>query len=226
MAYLDLSELERVFESSRLWAVERPAPVSFRRADHLGDPSVPLEQSVRDLVASRTGHRPAGPVRLLTHPRYLGFGFNPASFHYCFGPDGTSLEALVVEVTNTPWGERHAYVLDVREGRRPRCEKAFHVSPFMGMEQDYAWTVEPPGRALELGIASLAGTDRVFEAHVALARVEITPASLRRTLLRFPFQTGRLGAGIYAQALRLWLRGVPFHPHPRSLTRPTGESTA
>ena len=102
MLYADLDELPELFSGSRLWANEARAAVSFRRADHLGDPARPLAQCVRELVDSRVGSRPEGPIRVLTNPRYLGFVLNPASVYYCFDADGRSLHSLVCEVTNTP----------------------------------------------------------------------------------------------------------------------------
>ena len=111
LMYLDLDDLDDVFQGRWLWSTQRPALARFRREDHVGDPSVPLDEAVRDLVAARTGHRPAGPVRLLTHLRYFGYVMNPVSFYYCFAADGAGLEAIVAEVNNTPWGEQHCYVL-------------------------------------------------------------------------------------------------------------------
>ena len=84
MAYLDLQELDTVFTGNPLWSTRRPALAWFRRADYLGDPSVPLDQAVRDLVEQKTGVRPIGPVRVLSHLRYFGYSFNPVSFYYCF----------------------------------------------------------------------------------------------------------------------------------------------
>ena len=107
MVYLDLDELPELFRDSWLWSAERPALAWFRRADHLGPPDAPLAQCVRDRVAAITGRRPAGPVRLLTHLRYAGFAMNPVSFYYCFDAGGERLEAVLAEVTNTPWRERH-----------------------------------------------------------------------------------------------------------------------
>jgi DUF1365 family protein len=151
MVYLDLDELPRVFRGRWLWSATRPAPVWFRRADHLGDPAVPLAQAVRDLVEARTGRRPAGPIRLLTNLRTVGYVFNPLSLFYCFDPAGGRVEAVVAEVSNTPWNERHCYVLaatDAEVGPVQRFEtpKELHVSPFMGMRQTYRWTLRRPGR--------------------------------------------------------------------------------
>jgi DUF1365 family protein len=115
MVYLDLQELPELFDGSLLFSARRPALAWFRRADYLGDPRQPLGEAVRDLVGSRTGARPEGPVRLLTHLRYLGHCFNPVSFYYCFDASGERVSAVVAEVTNTPWGERHAYVMPLGE---------------------------------------------------------------------------------------------------------------
>ncbi|HET9051614.1 MAG TPA: DUF1365 family protein, partial [Candidatus Dormibacteraeota bacterium] len=95
MLYADLEELPGLLAGRRLWSATRPAPVWLRRADHLGDPRRPLAECVRDLVAARLGHRPAGPVCLLTHPRLLGVGFNPISVYYCRDRAGGPLTAAV-----------------------------------------------------------------------------------------------------------------------------------
>lgn len=134
MMYLDLGELDRVFEGLWCWSARRPAPAWFRRGDYLGDARVPLDQAVRDRVERATGARPAGPIRMLTHLRYFGYVMNPVTFYYCFDRPAARVETIVAEVTNTPWNERHAYVLGRSENRgtpgRPafRFAKAFHVS--------------------------------------------------------------------------------------------------
>jgi DUF1365 family protein len=204
-----------VFRGRWLWGVERRTLASFRRADHLGDPKLPLAQAVRERVEAETGLRPAGPIALLTQLRMLGFVFNPVSFYFCYDPAGERVEAIVAEVTNTPWNERHCYVLR-REGPelRFRTRKEFHVSPFLGMDLEYAWRFSEPGERLEIGISDLEAGRPVFHAALSLARREITGPALARTLARQPFATGKVFAGIYWQALRLALRGAPFHPHP------------
>jgi uncharacterized protein len=227
MAWLDLAELDEVFRGRWLWSATRAAPVRFDRRDHLGDPALPLDESVRRLVAERTGTRPAGPIRLLTHLRWFGYVFNPVSFYYCFDRAGERVETIVAEVNNTPWGERHCYVLD-HLGRRgdwlqAASAKAMHVSPFQPMELDYLWRFGPPGEHLAVAMALVpraAGGAPVFHAHLALRRVPITAASLAATLLRFPFMTAQVIAGIHWQALRLWLKRVPVHTHPSAPTLP------
>lgn len=217
-AYLDLGELDEAFEGRRLWSDRRAAPARFRRSDHLGDPSRPLEECVRDLVREQAGFRPEGPVRLLTHLRYWGYVFNPVSFFYCYAPDGTTLEAIVAEVTNTPWKEMHPYVLAVRgnpDGTlRWTFPKVFHVSPFFGMEQTYEWAFTAPGTRLGVHMRNLEGGANVFDATMALHRVPWTGANLRSALFRYPFLTLKIISTIHWQAVLLWFKKTPFHSHP------------
>jgi DUF1365 family protein len=222
MVYLDLGELDSVFRGRWLWSTGAPSVAWFRRADHYGDPEVPLDVAIRDLVQARTGARPAGPVRLLTHLRYFGHCFNPVAFYYCFAADGRTLETIVAEVSNTPWGERHMYVLSgsdaesVREEKRFAFKKAFHVSPFLAMDMDYAWRFVKPGERLWVQMENWQKGERVFDATLSLARRPVNGFELSRALVLRPAMTVRVVAAIYHQAFRLWLGGAPLHPHPRT----------
>jgi DUF1365 family protein len=209
MAYIDLDELPTLLDG-RLTR-KRPGLVRFRRADYLGDPRTPLDQAVRTLVEERLGTAPQGPIRLLTHLRNFGHCFNPVSFYYCFAPDGETLEAIVAEVTNTPWGERHAYVLQAGDPLpRGGFDKALHVSPFMPMDQRYTWRAPAPGETLSVQIDSAQNSEKAFDATLGLKRRPLT----RRALARHPAATLRMLALIYGHALALKLKGVPVQPHP------------
>jgi DUF1365 family protein len=207
LAYIDLDELPGLL-GGRLVA-SRPGLVRFRRRDYLGDPATPLAASVRE----RTGTH--GPVRVLANLRSFGHCFNPVSFYYCFEPDGESLAAVLAEVTNTPWGERHPYVVDARGSvARGESQKAMHVSPFMGMAQTYRWSVATPGATLAVHIENHEGNAKAFDATLSLRRRELTRASLAAITARYPFATLRVLALIYAHAAALKLRGARVHPHP------------
>ena len=229
LMYLDLAELDQVFRGRWLWSTRRTALARFDRADHLGDPGVPLDQAVRDLVALQTGARPDGPIRLLTHLRYFGHCFNPVSFYYCFDAADARVVCVVAEVNNTPWGERHCYVLNQPrpgQGRHQsyRSEKVFHVSPFMPMDLEYHWVFSPPGDTLNVHMAlqpasNEGGTaqSKVFDASMQLNRAPVTAMQLAAALLRYPLMTLQVVAAIHWQALRLLLKRVPVHTHPAKL---------
>jgi DUF1365 family protein len=222
LAYLDLSELDRVFHGSRLWSTSKRALAEFRRSDHLGDAARPLDECVRDLVQQRIGRRPAGPVRLLTHLRYFGYVMNPVSFYYCFDPAGEEVEAVVAEVNNTPWGERHCYVLDRSECDTSRMlkrshAKDFHVSPFLPMDMEYRWALSTPGERLLVHIDDCRNGEPDLRATLLLKRRTITPLTLATTLARYPLMTAKVIAAIYWQALRLWWKEATYHPHPKTL---------
>ena len=223
LAWLDLAELDQVFRGRWLWSATRPSAAWFRRADYLGDASIPLDQAVRDYVRGELDFDCTGPIRLLTHLRTFGHCFNPVSFYYCYDAEGRAVEAVVAEITNTPWGERHAYAMRRPEGGklRFRFDKRFHVSPFMPMEQRYDWRFSEPGPRLSVHMANLRAGERAFDATLRLRRCEIGAWSLAAALARYPFASLRVLAAIYWQALRLWAKGAPFHPHPATLKEPT-----
>jgi uncharacterized protein len=218
--YLDLDELDRVFAQRWFWSVQRRNVAELRRSDFLLPHDRPLADAVRDRVAAATGRRPTGPVRLLAHLRYLGYNFNPVTFYYGYRADGRTLDYVVAEITNTPWSERHAYLLHVeaaeRHGRALHWTfaKAFHVSPFQPMDCGYDWRFTPPGDDLRVHMNLLRDGKRTFDATLSLARRPLDGTALARVLLRYPLMTAQVITAIHWQALRLWLKRTPVHSHP------------
>lgn len=229
MLYLDLDELSTAFSQGWLWSAKRSAVVWFRRADYLGDARVPLDVAVRHRLESEGIERCGGPIRVLTQPRYFGFLMNPVSFYFCFDRGGTPLRAVIAEVTNTPWGERHSYVLagdaltSDGEQKSLRLSKQLHVSPFMPMDMEYQWRLTAPGAGLQIDIRNYGQSRHVFSASLRLKRREWCAAELWRALWRYPFMTQRIAVGIYWQAFRLWWKGCPVYRHPASCRRSTNQ---
>jgi hypothetical protein len=227
LTYLDLAELPQLFDRYWLWSARRPALAWFKRSDFLGDAAVPLDTAVRDRIETETGQRPAGPIRLLTHIRYFGHNFNPVSFYYVFDAADARLEYVVAEITNTPWDERHSYVLRLDSAEpvgaqvwRWQFQKQFHVSPFLPMDMRYDWRFSAPGDSLDVHMTNLAGDRPAFDATLTLRREPITSGSLARALFAFPFITMKVSALIYWQALVLLLKRTPFYTHPAKIGTP------
>jgi len=220
MVYLDLGELDSVFAHRWFWSADKPNLAWFKRSDYFGDPAVPIDRAIRDFVAEKTGIPPSGPIRLLTHLRYIGLSFNPVSFYYCFDSTGGHVQTIVAEITNTPWSERHSYVLgqSADEGsghhHRYRFDKNFHVSPFFPMDIAYDWRFREPGERLTVHMELVRNSEKFFDATLDLQRIPMNAANMAWALLRYPMMTAQVLAAIYYHAARIKLKGVPFFDHP------------
>ncbi len=218
MMYMDLAEIDTLFDDYWFWSSRRPAPARFRRSDHYGAATQPLDQSIRDVVENAAGERPGGPIRLLTHLSYFGFCFNPLSVYYCYDSD-ERLQHVVLEVSNTPWREQHCYVLSAdkavaAEQHRFSFDKRFHVSPFLPMDMQYRCRVTTPGDMLYVALDNYRDNNKIFGSHLSLQRREINHRSMAATLLSDPFMTARVVALIHWQAGKLWFKKAPVYTHP------------
>ena len=231
MLYLDLDELPQLFDGNRIWSYERFNLACFQRRYYFGEASVPLKLAVCMAAEENLGRAFGGPVRMLTHLRYFGYCYNPVTFYYLFDVDGCTLSAIVAEITNTPWGERHAYYLDVRKSQAGVAErfrwqfpKAFHVSPFMPMDVHYDWRFGVPGSQLSVHMQNIIKGEKHFDATLTLERRPLSSRWLNRVLVQYPVMTAKVVAMIHWQALRLWAKRVPFCEHPKYKQEETDEN--
>jgi DUF1365 family protein len=223
MMYLDLDELPDLFKHNTFWSYLKPNIAYFKRSDYYGDAEKPLKSEIHALVKNRLGKSIHGKICLLTNMRYFGTCFNPVSFYYCFAEDNTTLEAIVTHITNTPWGEDFAYVHDCRSPANDALhqfslDKTFHVSPFMPMDIAYDWRFSEPSAQLSVYMQNQQAGSKMFDATLKLKYRSITARTLNLLLLQYPFMTAKVIAAIYWQALQLWLKRIPFYPHPHSQT--------
>jgi len=215
MALLDIDRVPELMRVSAVTSWNRWNLASFDDRDHLGDPRLPLRERLSTDAAQQGIDLPGGPIFLLTHLRYFGYGFNPVSFFYCFDRDAT-LQLVMAEVTNT-FGGRHNYWL--RPGSasltfRAAATKALEVSPFMPMDLEYAFAFTPPAARLVAHMKTIKAGAASFDATLSLERRPWTAGEIHRALVRYPAMTATVMAGIHWQALRLWWRGVPVvRPH-------------
>jgi hypothetical protein len=210
----DLDRLEEATRASRLFRLNRRGLVAFWNRDHGRRDGTPLRPWV-DKRLAQAGLPRAHRIDLLCLPRILGFVFNPLSIYFCRDDAGT-LFAVLYEVKNT-FGGQHVYLCPVRDDRLPlrqRAAKAFHVSPFIGMEAEYRFTVQPPDRTVSIAIDEWVPEGRQL---IALQRGERRPFTDRvwaGLLLAMPFITFKIVAAIHWQALQLWLKGAKFRREP------------
>ena len=220
MVHIFLDECECLFKGIRGWSQSPLALARMKRADYFNPSEASLDTAVREKIHMDKGFRPLGRISILTHLRYFGFCMNPVTFYICWNPEETHPEFILAEITNTPWGERFAYVLDKPNSvSKNGClnfefPKAFHVSPFMPMNQQYRWSFSLQEERFRIHMTNSQGTERIFFANLSLRALSFTQKNCNRVLVSFCLMTLRVLWGIYYQAFILWLKKIPFYPHP------------
>ncbi|UTW46636.1 DUF1365 domain-containing protein [bacterium SCSIO 12696] len=216
MVLLDLDQLQKTFSKSRWWSLERFNAIGFYRKDYLAAPEANLKEAVINAIFRDCGDRFEGTVKILTQPRYFGIVFNPVTYYFCYNPDN-QLSYIVTEINNTPWNERHSYVLPVVDGcTRFEFDKEFHVSPFMPMDLQYHWRFTLRAKKAHVHMTLLKDGLRQFDAVMSTKQQPLTSRSMAFLPIHYPMQTLLVVLRIYWQALRLWLKRIPFFDHPNT----------
>lgn len=220
--FIDLDELPELFEGALGWSLEKRNLGYFRRADFLGDPSIPLKSSVKSECQRLLGYCPDGAVRMLTNLRILGMCFNPVTFYFLFNGNSAKPAVVLAQVNNTPWDERHVYALEcdpVTGKTNKHFDKEFHVSPFNPMAMEYRWVSTTPDEHLVIHMENHAAVQegsevvRHMDATLTLVRLDWDKKLLQRVLWQQPWMSLKVPVAIYWQALKLFIKGVPFHAH-------------
>ncbi len=232
--WIDPDEPEALCRLHPAWSASRPAPVRFRREDYGSQPAGSLANAARADLADVLPSPPRGPVRMLTQLRRWGWLFNPITLFVVWDEhDATTPQGAVLEVTNTPWKERHRYAVPLvrTDGVfHARFPKTLHVSPFLDEAYDYALRLQDRDDQVHFSLDVVPHeepptTDAppvpVVNTTLQLHRVPASRSSLSKSLRQTPFPTHRVSVGIHAQAARLWAKRVPFISHPDKRTRPS-----
>jgi DUF1365 family protein len=208
---LDEEELTTLSHELKCFSAEDKARVRFKREDYLGDPSLSLRQAVLNrMIELNDGTPLSGDVFMLGQLRMWGWYFSPVNFYYLRNTDG-KFTHMLAEVSNTPWNERHHYLVNL--DTQDDTPKAFHVSPFNPMDMTYKWSISQPSTRLSLAMDCVR-SDKEFSAGINLTKFTLDNANLTQALKRIPSMTIKTVAGIYWHALKLLLKRTPLYTHP------------
>lgn len=237
MMYLDVDEIDSLSDRVTCFGRSWFHFARFRRQDYI-DGADDIHLAVEDKIHQLTGERIHGKVSMLCHLRYGGLYFSPLNMYYVFDQQGV-WQYVLAEVSNTPWNQRHYYAIPAKQYWQQKHfidDKAFHVSPFNPMDQDYVWQLSLPDSIVRVHLEVDSKKDsfcrggekeyyknsnhnsevstKVFDATLVMKKQSFTSATLLRHLLGTPIMMVKVLVGIYWQAFKLWRKGAPIYDHP------------
>ena len=210
--WLKLSELPHLDETLSRFSEDKFNLVSFNHKDYCKSATQPLSEAVTTKMSDLSGSPLHGEVFMMGQVRTLGIYFSPVNFYFLRNNDGIFTHMLA-EVSNTPWNERHYYLVDL--ATQGDTEKAFHVSPFNPIDMTYKWNIKPPGKAFFMTL-DCHREHKEFRAGLNMKRISLNNHNLNRAIKRIPSMTIKTVVGIYWQALKLFLKRTPIYGHPKS----------
>jgi DUF1365 family protein len=209
---LDLDEVKELAAAHLVFSLKKFAPMSFFQDDYVKDEPGNLKQRIASKVSQLGGKWDGEKVMFMGQCRCFGFYFSPANFYFCYQNDG-ECSYMLVEVSNTPWLERHYYLVDLQGDMKTK--KDFHVSPFMDLDMQYHWRVKPPAEQVLVHIENHKD-HKQFDATLAMKKCEITKKNLFKAWLSAPLMPVKVVVGIYWQAIKLFAKRIPFLAHPET----------
>lgn len=212
MPCIDLDEWPTLMGSTCLLGESWWHWARFKRQDYVGEGE--LKEAVQQKVAELTGEHLTGKVMALIHLRYFGLYFSPVNFYYVYD-EQNNWRYLLAEVSNTPWNERHYYAIPAGAERLAQWQhpKAFHVSPFNPINQTYQWHVREPDERLMVHLECWQA-EKQFDATLQMQAQPFTAKKLLWLLVKTPVMSVKVMFGIYWEAMKLWIKGVPVYDHP------------